>query len=86
MEDDISAEELSINLIPAVEQQISSPDTPFVSVNYHRLKSEGIEDEEAKMMIALCLADEVETLQKEKREFNLTRYEQMLQFLPVLPE
>lgn len=86
MEKDISAEELSEGLIPAVEQQLTSSETPFVKEHYERLLGEGIEEREAKMMIALCLADEVETLQKEQREFSLSRYQQMLQFLPVLPE
>lgn len=86
MEEDISAKELSTNLIPAVEQQMESEETPFVKEHYTRLVEEGIEETEAKMMIALCLADEVETLQKEGREFNLLRYESMIQFLPILPE
>lgn len=86
MEEDISAKELSSNLIPAVEQQMESAETPFVKEHFLRLQEEGIEETEAKMMIALCLADEVETLQKEGREFNLLRYESMIQFLPILPE
>ncbi len=86
MEEDISAEELSESLIPAVEQQLISSETPFVKEHHDRLLGEGIDGNEAKMMIALCLADEVETLQKENRDFSLSRYQQMLQFLPVLPE
>ncbi len=87
MSDDISAEELSLSLIPAVEQQLESSETPFVKEHFDRLIQEDeIDEHEAKKMIALCLADEVETMQKEQRSFNLPRYQQMVQFLPLLPE
>lgn len=85
-EEGLTGEELSDKLMPAVEEQIASPETPFVREHYDRLRAEGEEDREAKKLIALCLADEVEQMQLENRPFNLSRYEQMLQFLPVIPE
>ena len=85
-EEDISGEELAESLVPAIEQQLESPETPFVMEHYKRLVDEGEDPYEAKMMIALCLADEVEKLQLEGRDFNLERYKNMLQFLPALPE
>ena len=86
MSEELTGDELSDKLLPAVEEQINSPETPFVKEHYERLVNLGEEAQEAKKMIALCLVDEVEMLQKECRPFNLSRYEQMLQFLPVLPE
>lgn len=85
MSEEITGEELSRSLIPAVEQQLESPDTVFVKEHFDRLLKEETA-EEAKMMIALCLADEVEVMQSEGRNFDLQRYQNMLSFLPVLPE
>lgn len=86
MNEELSGEELAIDLIPAVEQQIDSAATPFVKVTFERLLSEEEEELEAKKLIALCLADEVELMKKEGRQFDLQRYQGLLEFLPVLPE
>jgi len=89
MSDELTGEELSLKLVPAVEEQIASHETPYVKEHYERLlqlEEEDIDETEAKMLIALCLADEVEMMQREDRAFNPFRYQQMLQFLPVLPE
>lgn len=86
-EEELSGVEISRALIPAIEEQMESAETPFVKGEYIRLtEEEGEEPEEAKMMMALCLADEIEALQLEGREFSLERYEKMLKFLPNLPE
>jgi hypothetical protein len=74
-------------LIPAVEEQITSAETPFVKEAYQRLLNEpDIDEEEAKKMIAFCLADESERMMEDNREFNLERYKTMLSLLPTLPE
>jgi hypothetical protein len=74
-------------LIPAVEEQITSAETPFVKEAYQRLlKEPDIDEEEAKKMIALCLADESEHMMDDDREFNLERYKTLLSLLPTLPE
>ncbi len=74
-------------LLPAVEQQLASPDTPYVRENYERLISkEGISEEEARQMIALCLIDETDRMAEEKTDFNVARYQMLLGFLPTLPE
>ncbi len=86
MSEEYTGEELSDKLLPAVEEQLNSPQTPFVKEHFDRLVESGEEEQEAKKMIALCLVDEVAQMQKETREFDLARYEQMLQFLPILPE
>ena len=37
-------------------------------------------------MIAFCLADEIEKLDREGREFDPARYQMLLNLLPALPE
>ena len=74
-------------LIPAVEQQLDSPDTPFVKAAFERMLAEpDIDEPEAKKMIALCLADETERMMSEERAFDLDRYRTLLDLLPNLPE
>lgn len=75
------------SLIPAVEQQLKSPDTPFVKANYERLRNNHEESEDnALHMIALCLADESNRMFIDKRSFDIKRYQQLLETLPTLPE
>jgi len=85
-EEGYTGDELSDKLLPAVEEQMNSPETPFVRKHYQRLLDDGETETESKKMIALCLLDEVEQMQSQNRSFNLKRYEQMLEFLPILPE
>jgi len=74
-------------LIPAVEEQLASPETGYVRAAFERLLLEpDIDDAEAKKMIAVCLADEMERMLKEAREFEERRYRTMLELLPTLPE
>lgn len=74
-------------LRPAVEEQMASPDTQFVKAAFDRLiEADDIDEEEAKTMIALCLADESERMLEEERSFDLERYRTLLQLLPTLPE
>ena len=80
--------EIALKLIPAVEEQLASRDTPYVKQHFDRLlKEEDCDEQEAKEMIALCLADEIERMERENdRQFNQTRYQMMLGFLPKLPD
>ncbi len=74
-------------LLPAITEQLQSPQTPFVKKAYQSLLTEDdIEEEEAKYMLAFCLADEIEKMNTEARDFNLSRYEMLLALLPSLPE
>ena len=74
-------------LIPAVEQQLTSAETPYVAEAYHRILADPEVDEmEAKNMIALCLADESERMLQEERDFDAARYQNLLALLPRLPE
>lgn len=74
------------DLLTAASQQLNSPETPYVLETHLRLTEEGIDAEEALQMIAHCLADELDALQSEGREFSVTRYQTLLSLLPTLPE
>lgn len=78
--------DLVTSLIPAVEQQLESDQTPFVKETYDRLVENEFSDEEAKQAIALCLADESNRMFIDKRDFDLERYQELLDDLPELPE
>ena len=76
-----------LSLLPAIEEQLTSPATPFVAEALaHLLEQDDIEEEEAKYMLAFCLADEIEKMNREERPFNLERYQMLLNLLPALPE
>ena len=79
--------DLVTSLLPAAEQQLNSPDTPFVKETYDRLlKTENLESDEIMNMIALCLADESNRVFIDQRAFDLERYNSLLKNLPSLPE
>jgi hypothetical protein len=74
-------------LLPAVEEQLNSPETPYVREAFDRILTEpDIEEEEAKAMLAFCLADEVEAMMADERDFDGNRYKMLLELLPVMPE
>jgi hypothetical protein len=74
-------------LLPAVDEQIASPATPFVATALQRLtEDDQIAPDEARYMIAFCLADEIERLEQTQSAFDLERYETLLALLPTLPE
>ena len=80
-------DEIVTALLPAIGEQLESPETPYVKEAYERLlKDPEIDDEEARHMIAFCLADEIETLEREDRDFDPARYQMLLNLLPALPE
>lgn len=75
------------HLIPAVKEQLDSPATPYAREAFDCILAEpDIEEEEALSMIAFCLADELEALEREKRDFSEDRYKLLLGMLPVMPE
>jgi len=75
------------SLLPAVDQQLESPQTPYVKTTFTRLvEKEGLSPEEAKELIALCLADESNRMYVDKRDFDISRYKELLDGLPLLVE
>ncbi len=80
-------ENLIESLLPAVEQQLESPQTPYVKKTFTRLvEKEEISPDEAKELIALCLADETNRMYIDKRDFDVQRYQQLLEGLPGEPK
>ena len=74
-------------LLPAVEEQITSAETAYVKDTYERLSADAeVGPEEAKQMIAVCLADEMEAMMTQEREFDPKRYKTLLELLPKMPE
>ncbi|MEJ6780129.1 MAG: hypothetical protein QNK86_11725 [Akkermansiaceae bacterium] len=79
-------ENLVESLLPAVDQQLGSPQTPYVKKTFIRLvEKEEVSPDEAKELIALCLADETNRMYIDKRDFDVQRYQQLLEGLPSEP-
>lgn len=78
--------DLVTSLIPAIKEQIESKETPYVRAAYQRLEKNEIEQDDILHMLALCLADESNRMFIDKRDFDIIRYQQLLDQLPELPE
>ena len=76
-------ESLIESLLPAVDQQLDSEQTPYVKATFTRLvEKEQISPDEARELIAVCLADESNHMYIDKRDFDVARYQQLLEGLP----
>lgn len=76
-------ESLIESLLPAVEQQLESEQTPYVKTTFDRLvEQEELSPDQAKELIAICLADESNRMYIDKRDFDIIRYQQLLENLP----
>ncbi len=79
-------DDLLPDLIAAVEQQLTSPQTPYVARAHARLIKLGIEDAEAKSQIALCLGAVMDQMLRTHRTFDETAYRASLDALPLEAE
>ena len=79
-------EDLLADLLKAVEQQLSSTDTPYVRKAFDRMVELGVEVMEAKTQIALCLGDQMDTILRSKRPFDEKAYQASLDQLPMAEE
>lgn len=70
-------------LVAAVEQQLTSPQTKYVAKTYERLTKLGVPESEAKEQIALCLGQEMDAAYRKRRGFDETSYKGLLNELPV---
>ena len=76
-------ESLIESLLPAVDQQLQSPQTPYVKSTFVRLvEQDNLSPDKARELIAICLADESNRMFIDKRDFDVTRYEHLLANLP----
>lgn len=78
MNDDLLPE-----LLAAVEQQLTSPQTKYVAKTFERLTKLGLPETEAKEQIALCLGQEMDSAYRKRRAFDEKSYKELLNELPV---
>ena len=80
------SDELGADLLTAVEQQLVSPETKYVAKTHARLVKSGLEENEAKRQIAMCLEEELFEVLRLKRGFDEAAYRAALDELPLPPE
>ena len=78
LDEDSAADSFFSDLIAAVEQQLKSPATRYVKQTYDRLLKAGVDADEAKELIAECLAEESDAMFRGKREFDEKAYRSLL--------
>ena len=78
-------DQLIESMLPAVEEQLASPETVYVQKAVDRLVASGETPEEARRLVAFCLADEANRMMIESRGFDAARYQRLLKSLPDLP-
>jgi hypothetical protein len=76
-------DDLLPDLIAAVEQQLVSPQTPYVAKTLARLTKLGIAETEAKTQIALCLGGEMDAILRTRKPFDEKSYRAGLDALPL---
>ena len=79
-------DDLLPDLIAAVEQQLLSPQTPYVAKALSRLLELGLDESEAKIQIALCLGEEMDQILQKRRPFDESAYRASLEGLPFIEE
>jgi len=72
-------------LSQAIENQLEAGEPAFVQSVLNKLTLVGYERDEIIELMALVLADEIDTMLREERPFDLNRYEQGLRALPDMP-
>ncbi len=80
------SDDLLPDLLAAVEQQLTSPQTPYVAKTLKRLLGLGIDEADAKNQIALCLGEEMDQLLRKRRGFDEKAYRASLDALPMMAE
>lgn len=79
-------DDLLPDLLAAVGQQLTSPQTPYVAKTLTRLLKLGIEEAEAKTQIALCLGEEMDKILRTRKPFDEKAYRAALDALPFEPD
>ena len=78
--------EIVPDLLEAVEQQLTSKQTAYVSQTLKRLVKAGLEEDEAKHQIAFCLGKTMDRMLKSGRGFDERHYQERLSELPLEAE
>ena len=79
-------DDLLPDLIAAVEQQLTSPQTPYVAKAFARLLQLGLDESEAKSQIAICLGEEMDHILRTRKPFDEKAYRASLDALPMAEE
>lgn len=79
-------DDLLPDLIAAVEQQLTSPETLYVARTLDRLVNLGLDALEAKTQIALCLGEEMDAILRTRKPFDEKSYRARLDALPMADE
>ena len=80
-------DEMIQDLLPAVREQVSAPETAYVKACLERLtEKEKLEEQEALELIAQGLAVVVNEMVVGGRPFNPEKYRTLLKDLPLLPD
>jgi Domain of unknown function (DUF1841) len=72
-------------ILEVVDNQLNSGEPPDTRTTYHRLVKDGIEEHEAKRLIACVVASEIFNLLKSQQPYDHDRYAKTLNRLPRLP-
>lgn len=72
-------------IMDIIQNQIKAEDPPEVKLNYQRLKDEGFDDKNAKILIGQCLILELFDVMKKNKTFDYERYARNLANLPNEP-
>lgn len=80
-------DEMIEDLLPAVREQLSAPETAYVTACLERLtEKEKLEEQEALELIAQALAVVINEMVVGGRPFNSEKYRSLLKDLPLLPD
>ena len=82
----MDSSELVPDLLDAVEQQLASKQTAYVSQTLKGLVKAGLEEDEAKHQIAYCLGKTMDRMVKSGRGFDERHYQERLGELPLATE
>jgi hypothetical protein len=71
--------------LATVDEQLDKNDPPQTRATLDRLKKEGYAEEDAKLVIAQCVASEMVKVVSTKAPFNASRFVKCLEKLPNPP-
>ncbi len=75
-------DDLLPDLLTAVGQQLTSPQTPYVAKTLARLLQLGIDEGDAMTQIAFCLGEEMDNILRTRKPFDEKAYRASLDALP----
>jgi len=74
------------DLLAAIDQQLTSPQTKYVATTLSRLLKLGVPEADAKSQLALCLGEALEEMVRRHRSFDEPAYRAALDALPLVEE